>query len=347
MDNALTLKGQIVHSTKDGKSGNGARFNMGYLDPKWWDLNVVVGFTDDQYEINDMGFNERNDKWYYGSYGGLRKQDPWGRFLGNFLEYRLFINGRRRDRLTLSKSLSIEQRNELKNYWSFGAELNMQFAAYNDEDTFRDERAWVYQSETEGYGIFWFQTDKRKKLILRVGVGYGRGEYRPWGYRVGGKLRFQPLNNINLMIEGFQDLGTKSMEWVGIEEDSIGTNIIYAESASLMNDIQFRFNWTFTPDLTFEAFIQPFTVDMNYKTFHKLLAEKTRDLEPYQYNDNPDFRINNIVGTLVLRWEYRPGSTLFFVYNLHTNNYYSASDDSWDKDTANSLFIKFNYWLQI
>ena len=347
MDNALTLKGQIVHSTKDGESGNGARFNIGYLDPKWWDLNVVIGFTDDQYEINDMGFNERNDKWYYGSYGGLRKQDPWGRFLGNFLEYRLFINGRRRDRLTLSKSLSIEQRNELKNYWSFGAELNMQFAAYNDEDTFRDERAWVYQSETEGYGIFWFQTDKRKKLILRPYLGYGRGEYRPWGYRFGLNLRFQPLNNINLMIEGFQDLGTKSMEWVGIEEDSIGANIIYAESASLMNDIQFRFNWTFTPDLTFEAFIQPFTVDMNYKTFHKLLAEKTRDLEPYQYNDNPDFRINNIVGTLVLRWEYRPGSTLFFVYNLHTNNYYSASDDSWDKDTANSLFIKFNYWLQI
>jgi len=43
----------------------------------------------------------------------------------------------------------------------------MQFAAYNDEDIFRDERAWVYQSETEGYGILWFQTDKRKKLILR------------------------------------------------------------------------------------------------------------------------------------------------------------------------------------
>ena len=347
LDNALTLKGQIVHSTKDGISGNGARFNIGYLDPKWWDLNFVTGFTDDQYEINDLGFNERNDKWYYGSYGGLRKQDPWGRFLGNHLEYRYFISGRGGDGLTLSKSLSIEQRNELKNYWSFGAELNMQFAAYNDEDTFRDERAWAYQSETEGYGIFWFQTDKRKKLILRPYLGYGQGEYRPWGYRVGLNLRFQPLNNINLMIEGFQDLGTKSMEWVGIEEDSIGTNIIYAESASLMNDIQFRFNWTFTPDLTFEAFIQPFTVDMDYKTFHKLLAEKTRDLEPYQYNDNPDFRINNIVGTLVLRWEYRPGSTLFFVYNLHTNNYYSASDDSWDKDTANSLFIKFNYWLQI
>jgi len=347
LDNALTLKGQIVHSTKDGISGNGARFNIGYLDPKWWELNFVTGFTDDQYEINDLGFNERNDKWYYGSYGGLRKQDPWGRFLGNHLEYRYFISGRGGDGLTLSKSLSIEQRNELKNYWSFGAELNMQFAAYNDEDIFRDERAWVYQSETEGYGIFWFQTDKRKKLILRSYLGYGQGEYRPWGYRVGLNLRFRPLNNINLMIEGFQDLGTKSMEWVGIEEDSIGTNIIYAESAALMNDIQVRFNWTFTPDLTFEAFFQPFTVDMDYKTFYKLMAEKTRDLELYDYSGDPDFKINNIVGTFVVRWEYRPGSTLFLVYNLHTDNYYSASDKKWYKDTANSLFIKFNYWLQI
>ena len=347
MDNALTLKGQIVHSTKDGISGNGARFNIGYFDPKWWDLNFVTGFTDDQYEVNDLGFNERNDKWYYGSYGGLRKQDPWGRFLGNHLEYRFFINGRGEDGLTLSKSLSIEQRNELKNYWSFGAELNMQFAAYNDEDTFRDERAWVYQSETEGYGIFWFQTDKRKKLILRPYLGYGRGEYRPWGYRAGLRLRFRPLNNINLMIDGFQDLGTKSMEWVDIEEDSIGTNIIYAESAALMNDIQIRFNWTFTPDLTFEAFFQPFTVDMDYKTYYKLMAEKTRNLEPYDYIGNPDFKINNVVGTFVVRWEYRPGSTLFFVYNLHNDNYYNANDDNWDKNTANSLFIKFNYWLQI
>ena len=347
MENALTLQGQIVHSTREGISGNGARFNFGYRDPKWWDLNLVTGFTDDKYEINDLGFNKRNDMWYYGAYGGVRKQDPWGRFLSNNLEFRYFINGRRGDGITLSKFLSIKQRNELKNYWSFGGELNMQFAAYNDEDIFRDDRAWVYQSETEGYGIIWFQTDKRKKLILRPYLGYGRGEYRPWGYRTGLQLRFRPLNNINLMIEGFQDLGTKSMEWVGIEEDSIGTHIIYAESAALMNDIQVRFNWTFTPDLTFEAFFQPFSVDMDYKTFYKLMAEKTRDLEPYDYIGEPDFKINNVVGTFVVRWEYRPGSALFLVYNLHSNNYYSGSNDSWSGATSNSFFIKLNYWLKI
>ena len=137
------------------------------------------------------------------------------------------------------------------------------------------------------------------------------------------------------------------MEWVGIEEDSAGTNIIYAESEALMNDIKIRFNWTFTSELTFEAFFQPFTVDLNYKSFYKLMAEKTRILEPYNYNSDPDFKLNNKVGTFVLRWEYNPGSALYLVYNLHSNKYYSASDDVWEIDSSNSFVIKFNYWLQI
>tara|TARA_Y100000588_G_scaffold389585_1_gene492648 strand:- start:58715 stop:61105 length:2391 start_codon:yes stop_codon:yes gene_type:complete len=345
-DNRVTFKGQLVQSKKDDIIGNGARFNIGYLDPKWWELNLVTGFTDEKYDINDIGFNTRNDTWYYGTFGELRKQDPWGLFLNNYLEFRYFINGRN-DGLTLSKSLSVEQTNQLKSYWDFGGELNMEFASFNDDDTFRDDRAWVYKSETEGYGILWFQTDKRKKLILKPYLGYGRGQYRPWGYRAGLRIRYRPLNNINLMIEGFQDLSTKSMEWVGAEGDSNNTDIIYAESAAIMNDVQIRINWTFTPDLTVEAFFQPFTVDMDYKSFYKLMAEKTRDLEPYSYNGNPDFKINNLVGTFVLRWEYHPGSTLFVVYNLHNNNYFSASENSWDRNSSNSVFIKFNYWLQI
>jgi len=35
------------------------------------------------------------------------------------------------------------------------------------------------------------------------------------------------------------------------------------------------------------------------------------------------------------------------VYNLHNDNYFSASDNAWTKNSSNSIFLKFNYWLQI
>ena len=106
------------------------------------------------------------------------------------------------------------------------------------------------------------------------------------------------------------------MEWVGIEEDSLRKNIIYAESSSIMRDIKLRFNWTFSPELTFEAFMQPFTVNMDYLSYNKLLKEKTRDLEPYIYTDDPDFKLDNNVGTFVLRWEYKPGSTALSLIHI-------------------------------
>ena len=66
------------------------------------------------FEINDLGFNKRNDIWYFGTGGGIRKQQPWGRFLKNELKFRLIVDGRG-DGLVLNKSLKIEQQNDFKN----------------------------------------------------------------------------------------------------------------------------------------------------------------------------------------------------------------------------------------
>ena len=55
------------------------------------------------------------------------------------------------------------------------------------------------------------------------------------------------------------------------------------------------------------------------------------DLETYDYlalAENPDFTINNTVGTIVLRWQYRPGSTFYLVYNLNESRFYSPVDEA-------------------
>ena len=93
--------------------------------------------------------------------------------------------------------------------------------------------------------------------------------------------------------------------------------------------------------------MQPFTVDMDYMLFNRLMREKTRDLEPFLYSENPDFKLDNNVGTFVLRWEYKPGSTAFVVFNLNKRRYFSSQDQEWSTNNSNSLFIKLNYWFQL
>ena len=74
------------------------------------------------------------------------------------------------------------------------------------------------------------------------------------------------------------------------------------------------------------------------------------NLASYDYlsaNDNPDFEIENRVGTFVLRWEYNPGSTIFVVYNINENRYFSVNDNEWSKESNNAVVIKLNYWLKM
>ncbi|MEE8335652.1 MAG: DUF5916 domain-containing protein [Candidatus Neomarinimicrobiota bacterium] len=345
LDNKLNFAGQAAHSNQAGTKGNMVQIEFEYQDPVWWSAGLESGVIDEYFEINDLGFLRRNDVWWIGMKVRLRKQEPWGRFLNNNFSLSYGMKGRG-DGLVLERSMEINQNNLLKNYWSFGFGSGVNFSAFSDRDVFQDDRAWDYKSETRGYVYTWFQTDRRKRLIIQPFFAIGRGEFSAGGYRAGLELTLKPTDNINIYINGFQDLENDYMQWVGIEDENGELNIIYANSEQLMRDFRFRVNWTFTPDLSLELFYQPFHVDLDYKTFYLLDAPRTNTLIPYSYGENPDFKINNTVGTFVLRWEYLLGSTFFLVYSLNDTREYSAEDEKWEIDKVNSLFLKLTYWFQ-
>ena len=112
-----------------------------------------------------------------------------------------------------------------------------------------------------------------------------------------------------------------------------------------------RLDWTFSPRLTFQCYMQPFYANMNYKAFFRLKQPKTMDLDTYNYfesgeKENPNFRLFNTVGTFVVRWEYLPGSTMYLVYNLNQRSDYNFSDRVWNLEKENAVYFKINYWLK-
>jgi hypothetical protein len=73
---------------------------------------------------------------------------------------------------------------------------------------------------------------------------------------------------------------------------------------------------------------------------------------PFSFSD-PDFTTGALRGTAVLRWEYRPGSTLFFVWTQQRSSHDPGSGFGFDR-ARNAIFgqrpvnifqLKLTYWI--
>ena len=167
-------------------------------------------------------------------------------------------------------------------------------------------------------------------------------------------MTLKPTNNINFSINSSIENRTGFMQWVDIIdsqngkfEDSNGRyDIIYAKTKRDQINHKVRLNVTFNPKMTFEAFYQPFNVDMNYEDYYRLNQKETFRTSSFNYEGNESFQIENQRGTFVFGWEFRPGSLIYLVYNLNDNNYFSDEDNEWDDERSNSLFMKLDYFLQ-
>jgi hypothetical protein len=66
-----------------------------------------------------------------------------------------------------------------------------------------------------------------------------------------------------------------------------------------------------------------------------------------------DFNVRSLLGSAVLRWEYRPGSTLYLVWQREQSararlgdfDFGRDLDALWGIPADNRLILKVNYWL--
>ena len=139
-----------------------------------------------------------------------------------------------------------------------------------------------------------------------------------------------------------------------------------------------RVNWTFSPKLTLQAYAQPFIANGRYSDFKDVIrpdAERFEErfvrLDPrLQYDEasgqyiattdtgafrfaRPDFNFRELRSTVVLRWEYRPGSSIFAIWShgrtsVDDNGRYDPGNDFsalGKADSENIVMVKANYWI--
>jgi hypothetical protein len=93
-------------------------------------------------------------------------------------------------------------------------------------------------------------------------------------------------------------------------------------------------------------------LDADGNTIYVLDPDRDPNTEQFEFS-NPDFNFRSLIGSAVLRWEYRPGSTLFLVWQQQRAGSAATGDFNFSRDTealfnqqADNIFlVKMSYWL--
>jgi hypothetical protein len=118
-----------------------------------------------------------------------------------------------------------------------------------------------------------------------------------------------------------------------------------------------RLNYTMTPNLSLQLYGQPFVSAGRYEHYKELRDGRAATYEdrfaPFAYADHADFTVLSFRTTNVLRWEFKPGSTVFVVWqqgredDRETGRFNFRRDlrDVFSTGASNTLLVKFAYWL--
>jgi hypothetical protein len=118
-----------------------------------------------------------------------------------------------------------------------------------------------------------------------------------------------------------------------------------------------RVNYTVTPNLSVQIYAQPFVsagVYSGYKELVRPRAEQHPDrFAPFAYQGNADFNVLSFRTTNVMRWEYKPGSALFVVWQQGREGFTQRGDFDFGRDfgdvfsspSTNTLLVKLAYWF--
>ncbi|HEX8905350.1 MAG TPA: DUF5916 domain-containing protein, partial [Longimicrobiaceae bacterium] len=353
-----------------------------------WNLSLDLRSVSPGFEINDMGFQGRTDYRSATASVGYNENRAgktfrsWNLFLGennawnyggDYIWSSVFWNGG----MTLN------------NFWSAGFYGEFDPGTATDRLTRGGPLARTPTSWSVGT---WGNTDTRKAIFSdwSFSVGGDRAGGNNWSAYAG--LTYRPTPSVRISFGPSVSHTLETRQFVrSVGDDAFtetyGRRYVFADLRQTVVAADTRVDWTFTRDLTLQLYAQPFVAAGSFARFKQLsqagtgnfgvfgqdvgticfdATERTYTADPvgncaapattsasaFPIFD-PDFNFRSLRGNAVLRWEYRPGSTLYFVWQQERSGAEPFGDFRFRRDAGaifdqparNVFVIKASYWL--
>ena len=233
-------------------------------------------------------------------------------------------------------------------------------------------------------------TDSRKRWRLNSNPSYSKTTAGGQSSNLNLSATIQPSTRVNISFGPSYNLSQNKFQYVTAVTDPTATTFSgqrYVLSDVRQKQLRFdtRLNVTFSPTMTLELYAQPLLASGHYSDFKEFDAPRRAAYSVYgrdrgtvqtivnasgnvqRYSidpdgagpansfvlNNPDFNFRSLRGSVVYRWEYRPGSALYVVWTQQRSDQAPVGDFDFARDRTallsahpdNILLVKASWWL--
>ena len=202
------------------------------------------------------------------------------------------------------------------------------------------------------------ESSEASETRVRLDGEYGRTEDGGLTFVAEGDVTVQPSPQWQLSVGPAYEREVNTQQYVstlaGGSAATYGERYIFAHVDRSTYAMEVRLNYTFKPDLTLDFYGEPFAASGRYDHFGELAAARTRLTIPLTaISPSRDFNVQSFRSNLVLRWEWRAGSTLYLVWQqdrereatLGTRVGLGDMFSSLGRSGDNFFAIKASFWL--
>ncbi len=310
------------------------------------------------FETNDVGFQPRADEQMFRNWFALQFNNPTKAYRMAFFNFNTFQTWTTAG-LPTNLALNTNWHVQFPNQWwgHIGGNLGNFKATYAD----REARGGPAVRRSTDYEVWsGIELDARKAWTPNMFFGqYGGDAGHSVARWINPGIDFRMTSRFSAFLGFNYEKAINDNQWV----DNFGvsgvdtTHYTFARLNQTTLSLTSRMNFTASPTLSVQFYAQPFMTTGEYSNWRELAnprAEKYEDRYKPYLGDPGGFDFKQLRSNTVVRWEYRPGSTLFFVWQQGREfSGDQASDFNFGHDFRNlfslhpnnTLLIKASYWF--
>lgn len=367
-----------VDTTLTRLSGTGGTMAIGEFEGDWT-FESGLTFRSPGLELNDIGFLNNTEQINYFAWGARRWRNP-GKWYNRFQWNHNIYAGWDWSGVALNRSYNTNVWGQFKNFSNFRFFVNLE-----QQDISRNAlRGGPLFRRPPGYALGGgIGTDQRKKFTSYLYFNGGQGyDGNVMGGEVGLEMGYQPTDALSLFFSPSYNPSTRRDQYITTLTDDGRTGYVHGQIKQQVLSLTLRATYNLTPDFTVQYYAQPFVArgvydefkivddplaknfDNRFIIFPEADVAFNQETGNYQIDDDddsaidwefsdPDFNFLQFRSNLVIRWEYRPSSTLFLVWSQGsaggtdpTKSAFSAlAEDLFGNEVRNTFLVKGTYRL--